>query len=84
MLKAVRAELVAQIGDRPTVSQRLLIDRVAQVSLQIHLMDQRKVQATRREYLDATRLLAELLAQLQPTASVSPIMPAASHCEAAA
>jgi hypothetical protein len=74
-VKRVRNALIAQCG-KPTASQRLLIDRIASLSLRIHLMDCDVPEHTGREYLDLTVTLAHLLAQLgvQPAAPTS-IMP---------
>ena len=75
--KRVRNELIAQCGGTVSASQRLLIDRIASLSLRIHLLDSDTSVHTGREYLDLTVTLAHLLAQLgiPPAAPVSSIMP---------
>jgi hypothetical protein len=75
--KRVRNELIAQCGGTLTATQRILIDRIASLSLRIHLMDCDVPEHTGREYLDLTVTLAHLLAQLgvPPASPVSSIMP---------
>jgi hypothetical protein len=63
-IKQLRADLIEQCGGSPTASQRLLIDRIAILSLRIRLVDADPNLPDRIEYLDLTRLLADLLAQL--------------------
>src|SRR5690349_15619323 len=63
-VKCLRADLIEQCGGSPTASQRLLIDRIAILSLRIRLVDADPNLPDRIEYLDLTRLLADLLAQL--------------------
>jgi hypothetical protein len=63
-LRRTRAGLSAQCGGAPSASQRLLIDRIAVLSLRVQLIDRDPMLPDRVEYLDLTRLLADLLAQL--------------------
>jgi hypothetical protein len=86
LVKRLRNDLIAQCGGTVSASQRLLIDRIASLSLRIHLLDSDTSVHTGCEYLDLTVTLAQLLAQLgvQPAASVSSIMHSPQQCEAAA
>jgi hypothetical protein len=63
-LRRVRAGLAEQCGGTPTATQHLLIDRIAVLSLRIQLIDNDPMLPDRVEYLDLTKLLAVLLAQL--------------------
>ncbi|MFL5253940.1 MAG: hypothetical protein ACJ8AI_13795 [Rhodopila sp.] len=80
LVKRLRNDLIAQCGGTVSASQRLLIDRIASLSLRINLLDSDVSEHTGREYLDLTVTLAQLLAQLgvQPAAAPSSIMPASS------
>src|SRR4051812_12626684 len=80
LVKRLRNDLIAQCGGTVSASQRLLIDRIASLSLRIHLLDSDTSVHTGRAYLDLTMTLAQLLAQLgvQPAAAPSSIMPASS------
>jgi hypothetical protein len=84
-IRRVTTELLAQCGNAPSASQRLLIDSIAQLSLRINLLDNDLSARDTGEYVRATATLAQLLAQLdaQPSAARSSIMSANSHCEAA-
>jgi hypothetical protein len=85
LVKRLRNELIAQCGGTVSASQRLLIDRIASLSLRINLLDNDLSARDTGEYVRATATLAQLLAQLdaQPSAARSSIMSANSHCEAA-
>jgi hypothetical protein len=39
LVKCLRSELVAHLGGKPTIAQRLLIDQACQLQLRIALMD---------------------------------------------
>src|SRR4051794_37639548 len=77
LVKRLRNELIAQCGGTVSASQRLLIDRIASLSLRVHLLDSDVPEHTGRECLDLTVTLAHLLAQLgvPPASPVSSIMP---------
>jgi hypothetical protein len=62
--RRIRNELISQCGGTVSTSQRLLIDRIASLSLRVHLLDNDTSVSTGREYLDLTVTLAQLLAQL--------------------
>lgn len=85
LVKRLRNDLIAQCGGTVSATQRLLIDRIASVSLRINLLDSDVPEHNGREYLDLTVALAQLLAQLgvPPVAPVSSIVPARQR-EAAA
>jgi hypothetical protein len=79
--RRITADLIAQVGGAPTATQRLLIGRIASLSLRVHLLDQDPELSDRDEYLGATRLLAELLGQLDVPAPASlHSMPANPYC----
>jgi hypothetical protein len=63
-VRRLRASLAEQVGGSPNASQQILIDRVATLALRVRLIDANPDLPDRVEYLDLTRLLAELLAQL--------------------
>jgi hypothetical protein len=67
----IRDELTAHVGGRPSVTQRMIIDRCAALSLRIHLMDRSEArndafmsEKNAREYLCWTAALSRLLRQL--------------------
>src|SRR4051812_22696126 len=70
-MKRIRDELTAHVGGRPSVTQRMIIDRCAALSLRIHLMDRDEArndtfmsEKNAREYLCWTAALSRLLRQL--------------------
>ena len=56
--------MAEQCGGAPSATQRLLIDRIAVVALRVQLIDRDPLLPDRDEYLELTKLLAALLAQL--------------------
>src|SRR3954452_11231336 len=63
-LRRIRDELRQHVGGSPTIAQRLLIDRVAHTALRLHALDCEPMLPKNADYLDLTRLLADLLAQI--------------------
>src|SRR3954467_5916782 len=63
-LRRIRAELRQHVGGAPTIAQKLLIDRVAHVALRLHARECEPMLPENGEYLEMTRLLGELLAQI--------------------
>src|SRR3954452_15297826 len=63
-LRRIRDELRQHVGGAPTIAQKLLIDRVAHVALRLHALDCEPMLPENSEYLEMTRLLGELLAQI--------------------
>jgi hypothetical protein len=84
-LRRIRADLRQHVGGAPTIAQRLLIDRIAHTTLRLHGLDREPMLIDNGEFLELSRLLAELLAQLggQPAAPKSSIS-GTHHCEVAA
>jgi hypothetical protein len=69
-MKDIRAELVDHTGGSPSVTQRMLIDRIAVLMLRMELMDRRSLQAgdltekDTREYLAWNNAVARMLKTL--------------------
>ena len=66
-MRRLRASLAEQVGGSPSATQKLLIECIATIALRVRLIDANPDLPDRVEYLDLTRLLAELLAQLSGT-----------------
>ncbi|MCO6415137.1 hypothetical protein JYK14_02960 [Siccirubricoccus sp. KC 17139] len=70
LMAAVRRDLTAHVGGAPSATQRLLIDRCAQLSLHLALMDSELAagkalgEAAGRQYLAWTNSLSRALRQL--------------------
>lgn len=67
-LRRIRADLRQHVGGAPTIAQRLLIDRVAHTALRLHALDLEPILPENGEFLELTRLLSDLLAQLHAQA----------------
>jgi hypothetical protein len=63
-IRRLRAELRQHVGGAPTIAQRLLIDRVVNIALRLHALDCEPILLENGDYLELTRMLTELLAQL--------------------
>src|SRR3954452_4736963 len=63
-LRRIRDELRQHVGGSPSIAQRLLIDRVAHVALRLSALDIEPMLNESGDYLDLTRLLADLLTQI--------------------
>ena len=69
LLRDIRKDLIAHCGGSPSTTQRVLIDRAAQLTLQVALMDEKQATAglTERDgtqYLAWTNTLTRLMRQL--------------------
>ena len=70
LVKSLRAELIKHVGGNPTIAQRMLIDRVAQLTLRIASMDKKftetevQTEHDSRCYLAWTGSLSRLLRDL--------------------
>src|SRR4051812_15006361 len=74
-LRRIRAELRQHVGGAPTIAQKLLIDRVAHTALRLHALDCEPMLNENGEYLEMTRLLGELLAQIGAQAQAASTKP---------
>jgi hypothetical protein len=78
MLVAVRAELTAHVGGRPSAVQRALIERAARLSLYIEAMDRDSMESgtmterNSRQYLAWSNSLRLALRELGVRAAVAP------------
>jgi hypothetical protein len=85
LIKSLRAELTAHVGNAPSVTQRLLIDQAVQLQLRIALMDAEGTDpgemSERRQvqYLAWTGALARLLQQLGMKPAPSRFVPYAQR-----
>ncbi len=92
LLQQVRAELTEHVGGKPTVPQRMLIERAAALTLRVALLDRKVLdegvmtEHDSRIYLGWSRALANVLTALglkaAPDAPVDPV--AALHAHLAA
>ena len=70
MMRETRAELVAHVGGKPSATQRVLIERAAQLTLQIGMLDAKQADGgaltehDARTYLAWTNTLTRLMRQL--------------------
>lgn len=78
LVKSLRAELIKHVGGNPTIAQRMLIDRVAQLTLRIASMDKKftetevQTEHDSRCYLAWTGSLSRLLRDLGLDAAPPP------------
>lgn len=70
LIASLRAELIAHVGGKPSITQRMLIDQACELQLRIALMDRRFTETgsqtdhDSRHYLAWTNSLSRLLRQL--------------------
>ena len=85
LLKSLRAELTAHLGGTPTVIQRALIERAAQLSLRVALFDARLAETGQqtdhdiRTYLSFSQSLTSHLRQLGIKGQAGPPVSALEH-----
>jgi hypothetical protein len=78
LIRETRAELLAQIGDRPSAVQRALIEQLVQIRLRIALMDRKFAETgaqtdhDSRTYLAWANSFSRLLGRLGLEASAPP------------
>lgn len=69
-MKEVRQELAQHVGGSPSIAQRMLIDRIAALTLRMELMDRKAMQSDgltekdTREYLGWNNTVSRMLRQL--------------------
>lgn len=69
LLRKVRADLTAHIGGRPTIAQKVLIERAAWMTLHLDMMDRKMLggapsERDARQYLAWSNTLTRAIAQL--------------------
>jgi hypothetical protein len=70
LMAGVRADLTAHLGGKPSATQRILIDRIATLSLRLHLMDRESARSgemserNSRSYLAWSNSLTRALRQI--------------------
>jgi hypothetical protein len=78
LMARVREDLTQHLGGKPTAPQRILIDRVAALSLRLHLMDRESARSggmserNSRQYLAWSNSLTRTLALIGLAAAPTP------------
>lgn len=89
LMREARAELVAHVGGTPSATQRVLIERAVQLTLQIAMLDAKQAgggltEHDGRTYLAWTNTLTRLMRQLGMTGAAQRPRSLADHIAARA